>query len=713
VWHDEITDGKEAELEIKLFPGGDLVVRVVDTAGHPAPGFHVRVRALEPGKVPSRSLVGVRWRDLGVSDAQGECGAQDMPAGTALAAVAERGGYVRRQSGSIDARTRTGVIEIEVRSAGTVRGRVLRADQSPAAGMQVVFRSSGSPSTTPTTTGPDGSFVLENAAVGDGWLRVVQMQSGVWHEIPATVALNKTLDVGTIVLPETVRVSGRLVASQPTDFSMLTVWAYRPTGAPVPLGWARSDPSGAFVFDLVEGAVSLVVRSQAVEVAHLSAMAPVEDLEIPIGSKLGTIQGQLPETLGVDSLIVTLCVKDGDDRYRRSRWSHEFTAGELHDRRLQCTAVAPGKYALQVFAGRDAGCGWLPGVEVTAGGVTDVGTLEIGFGTISGIVVTREGAPIPGAKVRARKSTGWDLQGVADESGWFALDRAPPGDWSLQAEDPGGAPCPPVETEVVIGEEARVRLQMDAPARVHGVVQRASRPQLAVELNLVVEGTSGRTLPAVTDEHGEFTFEGLLAGEYQLRVERSGPATAALRILPITLRSGEEREVAIDLAEHSLRVHVTGAAPQDLAQPFVISLDTGSAHFGEQRQGKSAGDGSFTVDLFPGLVLLQSGRVNAVFDATGATGTLEVAAANATLELELSPDACLRTPELHLVRIGDLNVEHAQTLTLPWRRVDGARVRYASIPPGAHVRLQGSGPDGTPIEKELDVPAGTMHATWP
>src|SRR4030095_4028210 len=106
---------------------------------------------------------------------------------------------------------------------------------------------------------------------------------------------------------EAVRISGRPVASQPMDFSMLTVWAYRPTDAPVPLGWARSDPSGAFAFDLVEGAVSLVVRSQAVEVAHLSATAPVEGLEIPIGSMLGTIQGLLPETLGVDSLIVTLC----------------------------------------------------------------------------------------------------------------------------------------------------------------------------------------------------------------------------------------------------------------------------------------------------------------------------------------------------------------------------------------------------------------------
>jgi len=184
---------------------------------------------------------------------------------------------------------------------------------------------------------------------------------------------------------------------------------------------------------------------------------------------------------------------------------------------------------------------------------------------ISGTVTDITGAGLFSASISLRQIGGtYTSTGRTDSTGQFQLTRLPPGRYELQVTAPGFRDSSR-QVDVRPGEMAAVKSELAVGAvaeTVEVTAEAAPAPAIPLVSGLsgVVVDSSGAVVPGATvhlrpvagvqatdsrsGPAGEFTFSGLQAGGYELRIEMRGFRTT---VTPVELHAGETAKVRPEL----------------------------------------------------------------------------------------------------------------------------------------------------------------------
>ena len=207
---------------------------------------------------------------------------------------------------------------------------------------------------------------------------------------------------------------------------------------------AVTDGDGAYALaGLTEGTYQLTVNAPGFARAQLKAEAGATNADVTLATG-GSIAGVVVDDLGkpVESFDLHAHAKGGnawdpgaDDGSRK-----EVVA---EDGRFTLEDVGEGVKILEVSAGQFTKA-TLTDVKVTAGAVTDVGRIRLGSGGgVRGVVASSDGAPVPGASVRAKSASltdyGEGSRTQTDVQGSFELRGLQPGKVDVVASHPSFA----------------------------------------------------------------------------------------------------------------------------------------------------------------------------------------------------------------------------------------------------------------------------------
>lgn len=148
--------------------------------------------------------------------------------------------------------------------------------------------------------------------------------------------------------------------------------------------------------------------------------------------------------------------------------------------------------------------------------------------TIAGQVVGSGDQPIAEARVQASlRQPGVrgtiERDAVAGPDGRFTIDRLSPGQVSLVAKSDGLGSSEVVSEILTSGDSLDVLLTIDDPVDLAGrIVDTAGAPIAGAKVLAVRRGMSSSNRRVVSDENGEFLFEGLASATYDLHASKKG-----------------------------------------------------------------------------------------------------------------------------------------------------------------------------------------------
>ncbi|MBI4612755.1 MAG: carboxypeptidase regulatory-like domain-containing protein [Planctomycetes bacterium] len=257
-------------------------------------------------------------------------------------------------------------------------------------------------------------------------------------------------------------------------------------------------------------------------------------LETPVGDLVlvpgGTVEGEVvfPDAPSGEFTIVWR--RHGGDRFSRLRTFRTASPPSFS------ILVPPGGYRFHALAPGYAASAAVAVAVAARGRERVVLVLERGA-TLSGSVLTRDGAPAAGARVSVRPEIPtlddfrslMGLQTVADAEGRFSVTGLEPGVCIVEASVPGRSPA--VAKVELAGAENSIDLVLPAGCRLEGIVIDTSGvPQPGAGVVLQLEAESGgasyqHEIP--TDDQGRFVLQDLPPGKYRVRAhvfsDRSRP----------------------------------------------------------------------------------------------------------------------------------------------------------------------------------------------
>ncbi len=193
----------------------------------------------------------------------------------------------------------------------------------------------------------------------------------------------------------------------------------------------------------------------------------------------------------------------------------EGTAFENEDGSFQLS-LPPGSHEITVvgaFAPRTVA------VAVRAGQTSDVGEIAVRRGAaIEGVAMNAEGTPAVNLEVLT--SAGGEERSAVDLDGRFRFSDLAPGQYQLTGAAAKGF-LRPVSFDLQEGQTLPVRLQAEDAGRLAGgVVDSAGLPVRFARVE--IRSSDAVVLGTLCDRRGEFFFEGLSPGLYQ--VVATGPS---------------------------------------------------------------------------------------------------------------------------------------------------------------------------------------------
>ena len=395
---------------------------------------------------------------------------------------------------------------------------------------------------------------------------------------PPPLAMTRAVEVAgravvAFELPATVRVTGRVTdATSHAGVNALVEVVVALEGATV-TGFTRSENDGAYEVQVPAGRVRSFrvddyrdhapFPAPADEKALFEALGPlrtgksvVKDVVLVAGSRLSGTVTTGPERTPVEGLWL------------------RFEDRQGHVLRTAPTNVMGGYLVLALPAGEAIVTldreGWfLAGsgrrtvtLPAPAEGTETTLDLEVvPSGVVSGVVVGADGAPVPGATVRAlggglaardARRVGRVLETISDAGGRFSVTEVPPNvDVRLEAALGDARSTPSGAFRLPAGDPSPVRLVLAATGRISGrvvdLVTRASIPGARVRVAAVGEpaGRVGRRLD--TDADGCFEAGGFVPGTWRLTPDapRGGWLPGAPREVEVR---ADGRDVILDLA---------------------------------------------------------------------------------------------------------------------------------------------------------------------
>lgn len=215
--------------------------------------------------------------------------------------------------------------------------------------------------------------------------------------------------------------------------------------------------------------------------------------------------------------------------------------------------LEPGDYRLFVSA-PEAGLGTAT-VEVEGLGAGDRRrvrcALEPAPGVLTGVVRDEEGAPVPFARIVARRLDGeGELRTSASSSGRFGFDAIAPGRWRLAVEpasavDRNWVPGPGADVDVTAGRPTEVSLVVRRGASVSVELERGRLPGPALELRVLRAGEVLRTL-RIEPGREVTAVSGLAPGSYRfVLVEVQTGAVVADQVVAVGPEGHEKWAAAV------------------------------------------------------------------------------------------------------------------------------------------------------------------------
>jgi len=337
---------------------------------------------------------------------------------------------------------------------------------------------------------------------------------------------------------------------------------------------------------------------------------------------------------------------------------------------------------------------------------------------LSGVVVTPEGDPVPGARVRASRldlpaGTGVPPhETTVDDEGRFRLDALSPGVWEVAARAPGRE----VAARTVVASTRYRNPPLRLVARPVGtIVVEVTEPSEpggdgvgppAAGATVTLSGSGiWPAVDAETDVRGQARFDGVPAGVYLVRARRGGQQGRARDALE--LDAGATADVHVALAPGwTVEVAVTDAST---AEPVAGAAVVVSDGLGGARKATTGADG------IAGFAGLAEPRPRVVATAPGYVPALTRLSPSESPRDDQDP-ARRRRWDVALLRAGTVTgrVLDPRGQPVPGARVevvgeraDGSPVLHAAGPTGADP--DGAGPDGAPVPVgELGVMPGLV-----
>ena len=734
------------EVQVAMPSRGVLRVEVLDSIGEPVEGAFARLELdfssiLSVG-APRPLLDPLCWH--GPTGPAGILVVRDLPAGTRLYATA-LGQFSGRSRGCrIDPSAGAGECVLVVWRLGSVKGRLLWQDGSPAADLSIGFRGPWaltSLSNRGTKSGEEGAFLLEDQVAGLGELQVKHARWAPYplHQIPLEIRAGELVDVGSIELAELGRIEGRVLLPGPIDPGTMEIVLHRD-------GETRSMhgvlAEGRFSCQVPRGDYELTLYQHTSwwrpRLLSMPVRCPSSDVEVPVLDRMGSLRARLPEGMPDEVPVAVRMI--GDPMFWDvPGWTLSGamfrTDASVHDGLLELTLIPPGEYTAEVSLG-DFGIARQASVVIRAGAATDLGELDISAAELSGRTLDASGAPLPGARVillapsfdgvgqgeRLRRET------VSDTEGHYRLRLLVPRRWTAWAQVGTEAVSAPRPVDLLSGESAERDFRLHAPCFVRGRITRHGEPEAGVEVGWSYGGLADLKLtigaaPSVwSDEEGRYQLGPFLPGSYRVRVKGS-----PLRMRPVRFEPGRDEHMDFELQSdlHLLQLERRGEPLRHVELVSAVCIDATSPLFGASNYGSLRGGGRVEIQIPPAAVVLEAriggasneGYMQAVVDGARLGDVATVAFPVGEIELRLPPHrGHMERPEVYLLAVpeGDLvSAFSGRPAPLPREEVDGA-VRYLGIPAGARLLLEGPDESGRMASREILYQGpGVQRVEWP
>jgi len=499
---------------------------VVDAEGGPVAGLLVQAwDALAPDRFLTQAETGPKGRFLAVFR-RSATRRRGHAFGPVLLVV--RGQGIAQARRRVAAGTRG--FAIAVRPSVAARGVVEDAEGRPVPA--AIVRGGAGAVVEETTTGEDGRFVLTQFA--SERVPITASYDGIVAE-PFELRPDKMRRLRFFRLPETVRAKGRvLAAGEPVADARLVLGAR---------DLAVTDRAGAFELTVARGGGRFEVHAPGffVQPCEVGAGDGNEIVLEPAAAVKGHVVDA--EDAPLSGCRVTLD-PPGAGAWTDDRGNFRFEV------------VARGMMRLRVTRP-----GYLDAsVRVNVGTVEDDLTLRLERGTRVGGRVLRDGEPMLGARVEARRADGSVAGAVySDPQGRFLFDGVPPGSARLLAIVEGlrseGSP---------LAKARPHRLELRETLRLFGTLRSDTGAPLEGAAVSCTVGEEERSVRA--DAGGRFDFRQVPVAEYELSVEAPDHAPVSFRAWP-----GEPVARTVESRYGARTLHVTVVVP--LATPMRLVLE--------------------------------------------------------------------------------------------------------------------------------------------
>ncbi len=522
--------------------------RVVDGTGAPLPGVVVEAATLPPARRP-RSFHPDRADSRAASDSRGRFTLRNLHPQGAHELTAAKTGFApaRVRISPLDPLAPGERVRIVLEKARPAHGRVIDGEERPISGAEVMLLASGASAARrddPLSVLTDERGRFDLATVAGPKVDIRAQKKGFSPLTVRSVEVppgDGPIDLGTLILQPGVSIAGVITDADGEPIAEAGVWAAADRGRPKRRQADRlrredpdtvSGPDGRFLVEdltpgetihlLVAGAGYLPSWVAGVEAPNPEALVVVlepaswvsgqvvDEGGEPVPRARVSLRGQAPPpgTVGVE--LRTLDAPKSVVTDQRG----SFVIEELPPAKVEIEASAAGFQPARPQY-----------LEIPAAGSLEDLRLVLERGAVlEGRVVTAEGEPVAGARVRVGESAA-----SSDADGIFSIEGVPLGRQLLVAVHPEfDRLARRVEIEPGVNLE-EVVLEGGWPVAGR-VVEEDGTPVDGVRIELRLDGPGEmRRYQAMSASDGGFSFPRVVDGSYDVAAEKDGYGRAELR----------------------------------------------------------------------------------------------------------------------------------------------------------------------------------------
>jgi protocatechuate 3,4-dioxygenase beta subunit len=188
-------------------------------------------------------------------------------------------------------------------------------------------------------------------------------------------------------------------------------------------------------------------------------------------------------------------------------------------------------------------------IDIVAGELADGSVTFDQVGSVTGVVETTRGDPVPGVPVSIQ---GVDASTTTGEDGSYTLGGIPVGTQTLVV-DPPEIGAKEVTVDIAVGEQRQQDVTLDLAGTVRGTVIKAVGSPFEGATVRLVDETGQAVAETTTGSDGSYEFTGVAAGEYGLVAD--GGDSGSQRAT-VTVEPGGTTEQTLELSQANLDVTV-------------------------------------------------------------------------------------------------------------------------------------------------------------